>query len=321
MPRPLKAITIGFTTALFLTACGGSSSTTTPPVVTPPPTGGGGGTGGGGTDGPVTLSDLVYAQGATENGDIDLLLDIYHPSESCDANRPTILYVHGGGFTGGSKTGNGVAERSAASTDRGFNYVSINYRVAPDNPVLGSIMQPFYDGFLANPDPNVDTEIFKAALAAFEDTVVALNWLEDNANEYCLDMSRLAYWGASAGAYTVLNVGYSSDDFGLTRPDPDVVINYWGALGRTEDMAFMDAPFMTIHGDQDPTVVYQNALDLAVQADAVDVPYSFYTDVGGGHGISGSKTVNGVSLLDLTMDFIEAHIVGGTPLYETANVD
>ncbi len=318
MPRFAPILLATLFSASLITACQTEEELT---PITPPPTGGGGSGGGGGTDGPVTLSDIVYTQGATENGDIDILLDIYQPSENCDANRPTVLYVHGGGFTGGSKTGNNVAERSAATTDKGFNYVSINYRVAPDLPILGPTFQAVYDEYLANPDPDIQPEIFKAALAAFEDTVVALNWMQDNANEYCLDMDRLAYWGASAGAFTVLNVGYSSDNFGLTRPAPDVVINYWGSLGRVEDMAFMEAPFMTIHGDQDETVSYQGALDLAAQGDSVDVPYSFYTDVGGGHGVSGEKTVNGVPLLDLTMDFIEAHIVGGTPLYETADVD
>ncbi len=300
-----------------LSACGGgSSSAPTPIVTTPPPTSGGG------SDGPVIVTDLVYGKGATESGDIDLRLDIHQPSNNCDANRPTIFFVHGGGFTGGSRSGGNHLVRAEAAHAKGFNYVSISYRLVRDNPVLQPEIQALYDEFVANnTDPNVDLDQVEAALAAFEDAVVALNWLQDNQSDYCLDMSRLAYWGSSAGAITVLNVAYASNDLGLSRPDPDVVINYWGSLGLIDTMEFMEAPFMTIHGDQDLTVPYQSALDLAARAEAVSIPYTFYTDVGGGHGVGVDRTVNGTTIMDLTLNFIEAHIVGGTARYETANVD
>lgn len=324
MYKPLKAITYSILTGFILSACGGGSPTTTPPVVTPPPSGGGGGSGGGtgGTGNPVILADLNYGQGATENGDVDLMLDIHQSSDICDANRPTIFFVHGGGFTGGSRSGGNHLNRAEAAHAKDINYVSISYRLVRDNPVLGPEFQPIYDGFVANnTDPNVDLDQVEAAIAAFEDSLVALSWMQDNANQYCLDMSRLAYWGTSAGAVTVLNVAYSSDDFGFSRPDPVVVINYNGSLGNIDHLEFMEAPFMSVHGDQDQTVPYQASVDLAAQADAVDVPYTFYTVVDGSHGINTDLTVNGVTIMDLTLNFIEAHIVGGTPLYETTNVD
>ena len=296
--------------ALTLSACGGDSSSTAPV------------TGGGETRSPVILSDLVYGQGATDNGDINLLLDIHQPSDICDANRPTIFFIHGGGFMRGNKAGGSHPERAAAAHAKGFNYVSIMYRLVPDNPVLEADFQAIYDAVLANnTDLSLDLDLVEATLAAYEDGLTALNWLAANANENCLDMTRLAYWGSSAGAFTVLNIAYSSDDLALSRPDPNVVINYWGQLPRIPDMAFMEAPFFTVHGDQDGTVDYQASLDLAAQADAVGVPYTFYTEVGGLHGVETDKVVNGVTLMDLTLNFIEAHIVGGTPLYETANVD
>ncbi len=309
------------TTAIFLLmACGGGGSSAPAPV-TPPPSGGGGSTGGGST-GPVTQSNIEYASASTTNGNIPLLLDIYQPSDTCDANRPTVFFVHGGGFVSGSKTGSGVDVRSAAALEKDFNFVSINYRLADDNPVLAPEYQVIADQFIAASQASgPDADIIVAAVAAMEDSIAALNWMDNNASQYCLDMSRLAYWGSSAGAFTVLNVAYTADEYSLSRPDPDVVINYWGDLPIDSSLEFMEAPFLTVHGDADTVVPYQGALDLAAQADAVGVPYSFYTHVGGGHGVSTDRTVNGVTLMVLTMNFIEAHIVGGTPLYETANVD
>ena len=121
-----------------------------------------------------------------------------------------------------------------------------------------------------------------------------------------------------------MNVAYTLDQYNIDRPSPDVVINYWGDLVREADLEFMDAPFLTLHGDADTVVAYQAALDLAAQADIVSVPYSFYTVQEAGHAWSSinifTLQINGVSILDKTLNFIEAHIVGGTPVYETVSV-
>ena len=50
-------------------------------------------------------SNIVYGQGATLNGDIPLVLDIYEPvGVGAPAVSPLIVVIHGGGFKGGSKT-------------------------------------------------------------------------------------------------------------------------------------------------------------------------------------------------------------------------
>jgi acetyl esterase/lipase len=322
----MNKFTYLFITMILLTACGGGGGggESSPPESTPAttaspsplaneaPTNDG-------SEKTNALLDLEYGRGATKSGSIPLLLDIYQPAGNCDSNRPTILFVHGGGFINGDKSGN-AGTRSKAANAKGINYVSMNYRLVRDNSVLSSTLQPVFDNVVAS-DPTIDAAQAKAATAAIEDTVAALNWLEANADEYCIDMTSLAYWGSSAGSLTVLNVAYSGNNLGLTRPEPSVVIDYWGRLNFIADMESMEAPFLIIHGDNDQTVDYQSALDLSARADLVGIPYAFYTEIGGGHGINPTKTVNGKNILDLTIEFIEAHIVGGIPLYETANID
>jgi fermentation-respiration switch protein FrsA (DUF1100 family) len=198
----------------------------------------------------------------------------------------------------------------------------MNYRLIRDNSVLSPSLQPVLDNFIANnTDPSISNVQAKAAVAALEDTITALNWLQANADEYCLDMTSLAYWGSSAGSFTILSAAYSGNNLGLARPAPSVVVDYWGSLLNIDNMEPMEAPLFILHGDADQTSDYQNALDLTVQANLVGIPYAFYTEIGGGHGIDPTETVNGKSILDLTIEFIEAHIVGGIPLYETANID
>ena len=55
-----------------------------------------------------------------------------------------------------------------------------------------------------------------AAVAAFEDTTVALEWARENAEARYLDIDRFALWGSSAGAITALHVSYAWDDFSST---------------------------------------------------------------------------------------------------------
>ena len=46
-----------------------------------------------------------------------------------------------------------------------------------------------------------DLNQIEAAIAAYADALVALNWMQDNQNEYCMDTTRLAYWGGLCWRY------------------------------------------------------------------------------------------------------------------------
>lgn len=302
----------------MLAACGGDEATpplivnpTPTPTPTPTPSP---------TPGPVLTSDIQYGEGATTNGNIPLLFDLYAPDEPCTANRPTVLFAHGGGFVGGSKSDENVPPLAQEMVSRGINFVSIDYRLDPQNPLPS---QPFVDvlddiaeelgGDLG------DTSRADAIAAAIEDTVTALNFLESNQDNLCVDTDRIAYWGSSAGAFTVLQVGYGLNQFGIQRPEPAAVVDYWGRLFRVSDMEVGEAPFLVLHGTNDPTVDFQNAVDITNQAGVVGLDFAFYTVTGGGHGFNPTGTftltVDGQTLLERTADFIEAHLTGGTPIY------
>jgi len=127
--------------------------------------------------------------------------------------------------------------------------------------------------------------------------------------------------GFSAGAITVLQVAYGLNEFGITRPEPKVVVEYAGDLFRDTDIEFRDAPLFILHGNEDDVVPYNGALELEAQATDVGLPFAFYTVDGGGHGFDVTMIeANGLTLLDQTVNFIEAHLVGGLPDYATVTV-
>lgn len=274
----------------------------------------------GNNENPASFTDVTYKQGAVEDGNISLEMDIYLPDSTCNQNKPTILFVHGGGFLGIGRPWkwDPVPEMATAANDRGMNFISMEYRTVLLKPVLTPEYQAIVDEF-----DGIDTfltDVESGVFAASEDMVSALEWLQSNNATYCLDMNRLAFWGDEAGAITALQTAYGLNQYGITVPEPDVIVSYSGALLRPSDLEFREAPMLIFSGKESTTVPYQNVQDLADAAESANVPYSFYT-------LDSYETflprgpyeieINGRNLLTITLDFVEAHLFGGMALYET----
>ena len=114
----------------------------------------------------VVMKTLPYATRAGQ----ELLLDLYLPT---DATRPlpVIVFLHGGGWSGGTRT-TGPDFRRFFAQD-GFAMASIDYRLTP------SVTFP----------SNV------------EDVKTAIRWLRANAATYGLNADRICLWGTSAGGH------------------------------------------------------------------------------------------------------------------------
>ena len=67
--------------------------------------------------------DIPY----TKNADKLQTLDVYSPSNA--KNLPVVFWIHGGGWQTGDKAD--VQIKPRAFTDRGFVFVSTNYRLLP----------------------------------------------------------------------------------------------------------------------------------------------------------------------------------------------
>jgi acetyl esterase/lipase len=69
--------------------------------------------------------DITYC---TRDG-VELKMDLYRPEEP---NGAAVLYIHGGGWTSGSKTGGIGSEMWAELLGRGHLVAAIDYRLAPE---------------------------------------------------------------------------------------------------------------------------------------------------------------------------------------------
>ena len=108
--------------------------------------------------------NIPYAEPANERQ----MLDVYAPEHA--KNLPVIFWIHGGGWQGGDKSS--VHAKPKAFTDKGYVFVSTNYRLLP----------------------NVDME------AIVRDVAKSIHWVHDHIAEYGGDPTRLIVTGHSAGA-------------------------------------------------------------------------------------------------------------------------
>ncbi|HEY8748165.1 MAG TPA: alpha/beta hydrolase [Tepidisphaeraceae bacterium] len=116
-------------------------------------------------------SDLQYVPG----GDKSQSLDLYLPEVASERPLPLIVYIHGGGWSGGSKAG---------------------------CPAVGYVKQ----GYAA---ASVEYSFSQKAVfpAQIQDCQAAIRWLRANSKKYNLDPDHIGVWGASAGGHLVALLG------------------------------------------------------------------------------------------------------------------
>jgi arylformamidase len=110
------------------------------------------------------ISNIPYADPAHERQ----VLDIYSPDDA--KNLPVVFWIHGGGWQAGDK--GDVALKPKVLTERGFVFVSTNYRLVP----------------------SVEMD------ELIRDVAKSLGWVHRNIANYGGDATRIFVGGHSAGA-------------------------------------------------------------------------------------------------------------------------
>jgi arylformamidase len=113
---------------------------------------------------PKIERDVAYAEPKNERQ----TLDIYAPSEG--KGHPVVFWIHGGGWQTGDKTS--IQLKPQAFVDKGFVFVSTNYRLLP-NVDMGTIIR---------------------------DIAKSIHWVHDHIASRGGDPQRLLVMGHSAGA-------------------------------------------------------------------------------------------------------------------------
>lgn len=128
-----------------------------------------------------------------------LYLNVWAPGSS-EARLPVLVWIHGGGFLGGSGAIEIYNGRHLAS--QGVVVVTINYRVGPF-------------GFLALPELTAESPHGGSGNFGLLDMIAALKWVRDNIAAFGGDPRNVTIAGQSAGAVAVNSLLTSPDASGL----------------------------------------------------------------------------------------------------------
>lgn len=246
-----------------------------------------------------TYKKVEYPAGYTEQLNVvytavdgwDGKMDLYLPPKDKGAS-PVVINIHGGGWARGSKE-----SQTGFNTffKRGYAVANIAYRLSPQ----------------------------ATAPAAVEDTRCALIYLIKNAKALNIDVNKIVIMGSSAGGHLALLGGLIADNpifdkncragetvkvaaiinkYGvadLSETAPGAQNNRTAAfwLGdKVKDLAFRRSvspiyylkkdspPIFSVHGDADPTVPYQQSVELHKKLNKLGVKNEFITVEGGLHG-------------------------------------
>jgi acetyl esterase/lipase len=237
--------------------------------------------------------DVVYRIA----GDKNLRLNVYLPDEFIGeppwwtndgkGKKPTLLYIHGGGWVAGSKDERVLNVLPYVYRD--WVVISINYRLAKD----------------------------AKAPAAVDDCLIALEWIYANADKYDIDTDRIVVSGGSAGGHLALLTGMLREGdqlcggklkVGNTRKVA-AIVNWYGVTDFTinphplewfgEDIDLEEyvrslspinyvreggTPVLTIHGSEDFTVPVNQAVNLHKKLREVGVQEKLLLIEGKKHG-------------------------------------
>ncbi len=205
-------------------------------------------------------------------------LDVYIPSGEWKANRPAVLFIHGGGFKIGDKAEYRSASVCADLARAGYVAVSCNY-------ILSTKEKP---------------GVWPQNIA---DCREAVRWMRQNARDLGIDPQRIAVAGGSAGGYLALMVGLTDekpelggnpnatisskvsaviDMYGVTSSEKhgkDTLVNLGADTAKLfSPLSYVTSksvPVLILHGTADKTVDIKESKNLEEVLIKNKVDYNF----------------------------------------------
>jgi acetyl esterase/lipase len=246
-------------------------------------------------------ADLQYVP----DGDSSQRLDLYLPDTPTAKPLPLIVWIHGGGWSAGSK----AACPAVGFVKQGYAAASVEYRFS-------------------------QKAVFPAQI---QDCQAAIRWIRVNSKKYNIDPDHIGVWGESAGGHLVALLGtlgdkhvfpaiggnekesdrvqavcdwYGPADFttlkeqAATDTNVKSAVSYTNGLdgyskligvpiGQPSEQALAvspihyvsreSAPFLILHGTKDPLVPYAQSEELAASLRKAGVDVTMQKCPGAGH--------------------------------------
>ncbi len=223
----------------------------------------------------------------------ETVLDVIQSPAPALKNRPGVIVIHGGGWTDGDKA-SAVEKFCVPLVQHDFVVANVEYRLAKAAP----------------------------APAAVNDVLEAASWFRNHAARFKVDPGQILVLGESVGGYLALMVGMTpvSADLGPAIKIA-AVINFYGMSDVADQLAGAHQqpyaaewipeqpgrmelarrlspityvrrglpPILTIHGDADPVVPYDQSVRLTKALKEAGDDAELITVSGGKHGFEADQ--------------------------------
>jgi acetyl esterase/lipase len=241
---------------------------------------------------PLQIIDVHHNVPYVVNGGHSRTLDIFRPKVSLEDKVPVVVFIHGGGWSGGNKEDC----NPSPLTMQGLAVVSINYRLSREAKWPAQI----------------------------HDCKAAIRWIRAHAREYGLNGEEIGVWGPSAGGHLAAMLGTTSGIKALEGTEGNLdqssevqaVCDLFGPsdlsqmvknsrFGKTAVLALLGSdnkileriaspvyyahhkapPFLIMHGDRDAVIASEQSLALAIALQKAGNQVTVKLVPGAGHGI------------------------------------
>lgn len=242
-----------------------------------------------------------------------LAMDIFLPKQSGTALRPLLVYVHGGGFSGGNRGGG--LDYCEYFAKKGWVTATISYHLTMKGQSFSC-------------DQPVQNKI-KTLLTAAQNVNQATAFLIAKKDEFNIDPSLVAISGSSAGAEAVLQAAYWKKSQENILPEAFKYAGVVSMAGAVLDLNWITKdsamPTAMFHGTCDPLVPFSAAAHHYCSPDntgfmmffgshaiteklrSINKGYYFVSSCGGGHEWAG-RPMN-TDYRYLTEDFLENDVL------------
>jgi predicted esterase len=202
--------------------------------------------------------------------------DLYQPANDSAANRPLIIWMHGGGFKFGSKDAREIEIWGNVFAQRGYVFAAINYQLSKENTLT-----------------NFD-KLVQGCYTAVQDAKTAVSYFKKKYEKYGIDTNMIILAGNSAGGIIALQAVYSNNieleklanksnsNLPPQNYNPQniaAVINFWGAIFDINWLKNTNVPIVSVHGKYDRIVPIDHiktpmygSLSIHVKADSLGIP-------------------------------------------------
>ncbi len=191
-------------------------------------------------DSVIESRDILYRSALNDQGTMSqLYMNVYQPAGDTLVKRPTLIFLHEGGWCFGDR--NSEAESAKYYAKLGYVTASIEYRLSVN-----------YNCRLINGEVPYDEDLMMLSISnSAEDLVAAITFLKSKSAELGIDTRKIANLGWSAGGMSVLRTlapDYSSDDrasvsFAMGATINDLIETRFGPFENTPPLLLINADF------------------------------------------------------------------------------